>query len=150
MKRLPPIRDAAEMVYGRLNVMTERFLEDAIVYVHYVDPDQAAPIPAIHEPESIQLRRQVFRGAAEDEYGKRLRWQAELKWQPKIGGRACSREISCSTKEWRFFRIGRTKRQTFCTSILCPARRSATFVAQRANDRAETRRQFAECHGAEH
>ena len=83
--------DAAEMVYGRLNVMASRFLDDALVYVMYVDPDQAAAIPTMHEPESIKLRRNVFRGAAEDEYGKKLRWQAELKWQPKIGGSAFSR-----------------------------------------------------------
>jgi FAD/FMN-containing dehydrogenase len=83
--------DAAEMVYGRLNVMASRFLEDALVYVMYVDPDQSAAIPTMHEPESVQLRRNVFRGAAEDEYGKKLRWQAELKWQPKIGGNAFSR-----------------------------------------------------------
>ncbi len=83
--------DAAEMVYGRLNVMASRFLEDALVYVMYVDLDQAAAIPTMHEPESIKLRRNVFRGAAEDEYGKKLRWQAELKWQPKIDGSAFSR-----------------------------------------------------------
>jgi FAD/FMN-containing dehydrogenase len=82
---------AAEMVYGRLNVMSGRFLEDAIVYVLYVDPDPAAAPPSLHEPESIKLRRNVFRGAAEDEYGKRLRWQAELNWQPKISGDTFSR-----------------------------------------------------------
>jgi FAD/FMN-containing dehydrogenase len=83
--------NSAEMLYGRLNVMTESFLQDAIVYVMYVDPDRAAPIPPLHEPESVQLRRHIVRGAAEDEYGKRLRWQAELKLQPKIGGTAFSR-----------------------------------------------------------
>src|SRR5215475_6792974 len=31
--------ESAEMVYGRLNVMPNRFLGDAIVYVLYVDPD---------------------------------------------------------------------------------------------------------------
>jgi FAD/FMN-containing dehydrogenase len=81
----------AEMVYGRLNVMADRFLEEAIVYFMYVDPDRAAAIPSLHEPESIQLRRQIFRGAAEDEYGKRMRWLAELNLQPKIGGKVFSR-----------------------------------------------------------
>jgi FAD/FMN-containing dehydrogenase len=76
------------MVYGRLNVMADQFLQDAIVYVMYV---RTAPIPPLHEPESVQLRRQIVRGAAEDEYGKRLRWQAELKLQPRIGGAAFSR-----------------------------------------------------------
>lgn len=83
--------DDAEMVYGRLNVMSNHFLEDAIVYVLYVDPDQKAPIPLIHERTSVRLQREILRGAAEDDYGKRMRWQAELKWQPKIGGTVFSR-----------------------------------------------------------
>jgi FAD/FMN-containing dehydrogenase len=83
--------DSAEMVYGRLNVMSDRFLEDAIVYVLYVDPNQNHPIPPIQQPASIRLQREILRGAAIDEYGKRLRWQAELKWQPMIGGEVFSR-----------------------------------------------------------
>jgi FAD/FMN-containing dehydrogenase len=81
----------AEMVYGRLNVTAERFLEDAILYVLYVDPADRAPIPPMHAPHLTMLKRQVFRGSADNEYGKRLRWQAELKWQPKIGGNVFSR-----------------------------------------------------------
>ena len=38
--------DSAEMVYGRLNVMSNHFLDDAIVYVLYVDPDQKAADPS--------------------------------------------------------------------------------------------------------
>jgi len=72
-------------------VMSTHFLDDAIVYVLYVDPDQNAQIPPIHEPTSVRLQREILRGAAEDEYGKKLRWQAELKWQPKIGGDVFSR-----------------------------------------------------------
>jgi FAD/FMN-containing dehydrogenase len=83
--------ESAEMVYGRLNVMSNHFLDDAIVYVLYVDPDQNAQIPPIYEPTSVRLQREILRGAAEDEYGKKLRWQAELKWQPKIGGAVFSR-----------------------------------------------------------
>ncbi|MEX0611635.1 MAG: FAD-binding oxidoreductase [Pirellulales bacterium] len=84
-------RAGAEMVYGRLNVMAERFLDDAILYVLYVDPNDDATIPPIGAPNSAEVKRQVFRGSAENEYGKRLRWQAELKWQPKIGGQVVSR-----------------------------------------------------------
>lgn len=83
--------NTAEMVYGRLNVMGRLFLQDAILYVLYADPDVSAPIPPMHEPTSVNLRRQIFRGAAEDEYGKKLRWEAELNLQPKIGGTAFSR-----------------------------------------------------------
>ena len=81
----------AEMVYGRLNVMAERFLEEAILYVLYVDPNDDGPLPPMHAANWVKLKRQVFRGSAENEYGKRLRWQAELNWQPKIGGSVFSR-----------------------------------------------------------
>jgi FAD/FMN-containing dehydrogenase len=37
------------------------------------------------------LRRQVFRGSAESEYGKQLRWDAEVNWQAKLGGDVSSR-----------------------------------------------------------
>ena len=82
--------NTAEMVYGRLNVMGKQFLQDAILYVLYVDPDVSAPILPL-QPTSVNLRRQIFRGAAEDEYGKKLRWEAELNLQPKIGGTVFSR-----------------------------------------------------------
>jgi len=84
-------RPGAEMVYGRLNVMEERFLEDAILYVHYADANDRKPIPAMHAANSTKLRRHVFRGSAESDYGKRLRWQAELDWQPKLAGDVFSR-----------------------------------------------------------
>jgi FAD/FMN-containing dehydrogenase len=83
--------DDAEMVYGRLNVAGDHFLDDAIVYVLYLDLDRGAPIPPLHEPTSVRLEREILRGAAENEYGKRMRWQAELKWQPKISGTVFSR-----------------------------------------------------------
>jgi FAD/FMN-containing dehydrogenase len=82
---------SAEMVYGRLNVMPTQFLSDAIVYVLYQDPNDASRIPTIHEPKAVQFQREILRGAAEDEYGKELRWQAELKWQPVVGENVVSR-----------------------------------------------------------
>jgi FAD/FMN-containing dehydrogenase len=84
-------RAGAEMVYGRLNVTAERFLQDSILYVLYVDPSAPEPIPPMESARFAKLKRQVFRGSAENEYGKRLRWQAELNWQPKIAGSVFSR-----------------------------------------------------------
>jgi FAD/FMN-containing dehydrogenase len=80
-----------EMVYARLNVMADDFLNDAALNVFYVDTTNADPVPAMHESRLTKLRRNVFRGSADSEYGKRLRWQAELEWQPKLGGNTFSR-----------------------------------------------------------
>jgi FAD/FMN-containing dehydrogenase len=78
-------RAGTELVYGRLNVSAEGFLDEALLYAYAADPDAAAPIPPIREPGMASLRRQVFRASAESEYGKRLRWQAEIDWQPQLG-----------------------------------------------------------------
>jgi FAD/FMN-containing dehydrogenase len=80
-----------EMVYGRLNVMPSQFLRDTIVYVLYAQEGDTARIPAIHEPKAVSLQRGILRGAAEDDYGKKLRWQAELNWQPVLGENVVSR-----------------------------------------------------------
>jgi FAD/FMN-containing dehydrogenase len=80
-----------EMVYSRLNVMTDDFLNDAVLNVFYADTTNADPVPAMHEPRLTKLRRNVFRGSADSEYGKRFRWQAELEWQAKLGGNTFSR-----------------------------------------------------------
>src|SRR4029078_1062407 len=48
-------------------------------------------MPPLHAPASVTLQRKILRGAAVDDYGKKLRWQAELNWQPKIGGDLFSR-----------------------------------------------------------
>jgi FAD/FMN-containing dehydrogenase len=80
-----------EMVYARLNVTQERFLKDSILYAWHEDSAAGASIPSLRESNMVELRRQVFRGSAESEYGKQLRWDAEVNWQPKLGGNVNSR-----------------------------------------------------------
>jgi FAD/FMN-containing dehydrogenase len=84
-------RADAAMVVGRLNVMDNRFLEDALLYVFYELPADGRPLPSLRAASSTALRRYVFRGSAENEYGKRLRWEAETRWQPKLTGNIFSR-----------------------------------------------------------
>ncbi|HCL97360.1 MAG TPA: FAD-binding oxidoreductase, partial [Verrucomicrobiales bacterium] len=43
------------------------------------------------EPSLIGLRRAVFRGSAESDYGKKLRWNAETKLQPSLIDKTISR-----------------------------------------------------------
>ncbi|WP_400191499.1 FAD-dependent oxidoreductase [Hymenobacter sp. B81] len=66
----------ARMVYGRLNVSAERFLQDASLnYFEFRRP--AAPGLALEAPALAAVKRAVFLGSKEDDYGKALRWNAE-------------------------------------------------------------------------
>lgn len=78
----------ASMVYARLNIIPEEFLEEAIVSIFRA---QEGDIPALTDPYMIALRRVLFRGSAESDYGKELRWAAETKLQPLLTSAVFSR-----------------------------------------------------------
>ncbi|MFT3826322.1 MAG: FAD-binding oxidoreductase [Chitinophagaceae bacterium] len=65
------------MVYGRLNVNPDNFLNEAMITVFRTDSSVA--IPELKDPGFDGLRRTVFRSSANSDYGKKLRWRME-KW----------------------------------------------------------------------
>jgi FAD/FMN-containing dehydrogenase len=69
------------MVFGRLSVAPESFLEEAILTVFHNAPSADGKLPPLTDPERTQLKRAIFRGSEGSEYGKHLRWQAEKKLQ---------------------------------------------------------------------
>lgn len=78
-----------EMLYARMNVAPDSFLEEIVLSVFVEDPD--GEIPELTEPSLVWLRRAVFRGSQKSDYGKRLRWTAETKLQPLLAGTISSR-----------------------------------------------------------
>lgn len=84
-------RSDASMVYARMNVDPDRFLQDVILNVLAEDPDPQAEIPPLGEIGLVGIRRTVFRGSVDSDYGKRLRWAAETKLQSQIREKAFSR-----------------------------------------------------------
>ena len=83
-------KPGVEMVYARMNVARGKFLDEVILNAFLVEPD--AEIPGLAEPGLVKLRRAIFRGSVESEYGKELRWDAETKLQPMLrGGKVFSR-----------------------------------------------------------
>ena len=74
----------AAMVYARLDVSQENFLREAIIYVLAEDPPEDGKLLPVVPPGFVSLRRSIFRGSTESEYGKRLRWDAETKLQPTL------------------------------------------------------------------
>jgi FAD/FMN-containing dehydrogenase len=77
-------RPDAAMVYARMNVSGKRFLEDVILCAFVDDPATDVSIPKLTDPGLTSLRRAIFRGSANSEYGKEFRWTAETKLQTQI------------------------------------------------------------------
>lgn len=82
-------RPEQRMVYGRMNVGKAHFLQEMIINVLHVD--EGGNIPSLAEPGLTALRRTIFRGSAESEYGKQFRWYSEVKLQPYLTSRIFSR-----------------------------------------------------------
>jgi len=77
------------MVYARLNIVPGELFDEVIINVfrHEAEGD----IPDLSDPGLVVLRRAVFRGSAEGEYGKALRWSLETKLQPHLARKIFSR-----------------------------------------------------------
>lgn len=75
---------AVAMAYARLCITPGRFLEDVIINVFRDDPAADGSMPALEEPGAVALRRSVFRGSEDSDYGKALRWNLETALQPHV------------------------------------------------------------------
>jgi FAD/FMN-containing dehydrogenase len=82
-------RPGVQMVYARMNIVPDTFLKDVIINAFICD--SSGEIPALAEPGMVELKRTVFRGLAESDYGKEFRWSAETKLQPLLAGKIFSR-----------------------------------------------------------
>ena len=92
-------RPGVSMVYARLNIAHDKLFQEVIINMFY--PAHGGDIPGLAEPGSLTLRRAVFRGSAESEYGKTLRWEAEAKIQPLLAGKTFSRnQLLNESVEW--------------------------------------------------
>jgi FAD/FMN-containing dehydrogenase len=78
-----------QMVYARLSILPGRLFDEVIFNV--LRQDSGGEIPPLSEPGMVQLRRSVFRGSADSDYGKELRWSAETRLQPWLAGKIFSR-----------------------------------------------------------
>ena len=82
-------KEGIEMVYARMGIVPDKLLDDVILNVLTVEPNEK--IPELKELGMVQLRRAIFRGSIESDYGKELRWKAETKLQPQLSGKLFSR-----------------------------------------------------------
>jgi FAD/FMN-containing dehydrogenase len=84
-------RSDAAMVLARMSVSQDHFLDEVMLYLFVEDPSPDGSLPKLGEPDFNGLRRHMFRGSIDSDYGKRLRWQAETKLKPILTGSTCSR-----------------------------------------------------------
>ena len=86
-----------ELVFARMNIVPETFLEEVSLNAFVHDPD--VEVPELVDPEKKELLHQViqgsvrtvFRGSADSDYGKELRWNAETSVAPLLEGKIFSR-----------------------------------------------------------
>jgi FAD/FMN-containing dehydrogenase len=81
-------RPEVQMVYARMNVVPGTFLEEIILNAFVREEGE---VPALAAPGNAELRRAVFRGSADSDYGKELRWSAETRIQPMLADKVFSR-----------------------------------------------------------
>jgi FAD/FMN-containing dehydrogenase len=74
----------AAMVYARMDVSADNFLREVMLYVLEEDPPADGVLAPVSPPGFVSLRRSIFRGSMESDYGKRLRWDAETRLQPAL------------------------------------------------------------------
>lgn len=77
------------MVYGRININPKNFMEEAMLSVFTIDSQ--ATLKPLEKAGYSGIRRQVFRGSANSDYGKNLRWRAEKLGASFISGKKFSR-----------------------------------------------------------
>lgn len=87
--RLAATNPAIGMVYGRVNINPKNFMEEAILSIFTTD--NAVTLEPLKEGSFTSLRRTVFRGSANSDYGKNLRWRAEKFGASQINGKKFSR-----------------------------------------------------------
>ena len=78
-----------QMVYARMSIVPKRLFQEVIVNAFFPEPD--GDIPPLTEVGAAELRRAVFRGSADNDYGKELRWSLETRLQPLLAGKIFSR-----------------------------------------------------------
>jgi len=90
-------RPDVKMAFARMSIAPDTFLDEVIINIFMLDTD--APSPAQTNADRTELlntllrgsTRAVFRGSAESEYGKGLRWDAETRIAPLLKGSVFTR-----------------------------------------------------------
>lgn len=81
-------RPDVEMVFARMSIVPNPLFREVLLTAFI---REEGDIPKLHDPDHAKLQRAIFRGSAESDYGKELRWTAETKLQPWLSQKVVSR-----------------------------------------------------------
>jgi FAD binding domain-containing protein len=81
------------MVYGRLNVTPGNFLKDGTLNIFYRLPATNVLVSSFGNAKYAELKRIIFRGSANSDYGKNLRWEAETALDSYLSGNIFERNV---------------------------------------------------------
>jgi FAD/FMN-containing dehydrogenase len=119
-----PGRPDVRMVYARLNVARERLFRDVIITCFH---QEAGDPPPLVTTEADALRRLIFRGSAQDDYGKTLRWDAETRLNPLIADAVVSRN-QLFNESVTVFENRSNKTTDILHEYFVPQQQAGTFV----------------------
>ncbi|HVU08511.1 MAG TPA: FAD-binding oxidoreductase [Verrucomicrobiae bacterium] len=89
------------MVYGRLRVTAQDFLQDGILNIFHRLPSTNHLVSSLDAPKNREIPRAIFRGSVGSEYGKELRWNAEKYFSSVLSGDIFERnEILYEPSDW--------------------------------------------------
>ena len=74
------------MVYGRLRITADHFLQEGIINVFHRLQTANALVSSLDKTSNRVIPRVIFRGSVDSEYGKELRWNAEKYFSSILSG----------------------------------------------------------------
>jgi FAD/FMN-containing dehydrogenase len=117
------------MVYGRLRVTANDFLQEGIINIFHRSPSASPLVTPLGESNSRELPRVIFRGGVGDDYGKELRWNAEKYFSPVLSGDIFERNaILYEPSDW--FSDHSTNSTDILVECFVPPKQFGPFLAE--------------------
>lgn len=89
------------MVYGRLSVTSDKFLQEGILNVYNRLSTTNRLVSELSEPKNRRFQRAIFRGGVGSEYGKELRWSIEKHFSRVLSEDIAERNVVlCEPSAW--------------------------------------------------
>jgi FAD/FMN-containing dehydrogenase len=114
------------MVFGRLSVSRDYFLEEARLN-YFVRDTTVKKMPDLSEPGFLELKRSIFMGTKDDDYGKKLRWNMEGSVSKLAIGKKFSRN-QIMNEDPSFYLNRSEKRTDILHEYFIPRRNFNAFV----------------------
>jgi FAD/FMN-containing dehydrogenase len=117
------------MVYGRLRVTANDFLQEGIINIFLRLPSTNLLVTPFGQAKNRELPRVIFRGGVNDDYGKELRWNAEKYFSSVLSGDIFERNaILYEPSDW--FSDHSTNRTDILIECFVPPKQFEPFLAE--------------------